>query len=163
MAAVDRHPQQPCLEVLIALKGAAVAQQLFEHVLHGVLRVGRAGAMVHGNAVHRVAVGVHRVGEHVLSGQCGRPHLVSLLVRRALFASIGNTARSAQKLRSDLRFLKILGEGGFSDFIIPCSATKQKRFAKFGWGVWAGGKGAILWKRKGKRGKRPPHEAAPGK
>ena len=68
VAAVDGHPQQPGLEMLLTLKAAAVVQQLFKYILHHILRIGGAVAIVHGGTEHRVAVSLHGQRKNFIFG-----------------------------------------------------------------------------------------------
>ena len=69
VAAVDGHAQQPRFQVLFALEAAIVAQQFFENILHHILRIGSAAAVVHGGAEHRVTVSLHGQRKNLIFGQ----------------------------------------------------------------------------------------------
>ena len=68
-AAVDGYPQQPGFEVLLTLKGAVVMQEFFVDILHHILGIGRASAVVHGSTVDSIAVLLHCQREYFISGQ----------------------------------------------------------------------------------------------
>ena len=68
-AAVDGHPQQPRLEVLLTLKAAVVVQELFENILHHIFGVRRAAAIVVGCSVDGVAVSLHSQRKNFVFGQ----------------------------------------------------------------------------------------------
>ena len=55
--------------MLLTLKAALVMQELFKYILHHILGIGRASAIVHGRAVNGVAVSLHRQREHFVFGQ----------------------------------------------------------------------------------------------
>ena len=74
-AAIDGDPQQPGFEVLLTLKTAFVAQELFKHILHHVLRVGGAAAIVHRGAEHGVAVSLYSQRKNFVFGQLSHKSL----------------------------------------------------------------------------------------
>ena len=81
-AAVDGHPQQPCFEMLLTLKDAVVVQQFFKHILHHILSIGCAAAIMHRSAVDGVAVTLHRQGKYFVSGQLSHCYKLSLDARK---------------------------------------------------------------------------------
>ena len=54
--------------MLLTLKAAAVVQQLFKYILHHILRIGGAAAIVHGGTEHRVAVSLHGQRKNFIFG-----------------------------------------------------------------------------------------------
>ena len=68
-AAVQRHAQQPCLEMFTVAKRRRIAQQTQKNILINVLRV-RAGAeATEREPVHGVAVSLHRILQECVLAQ----------------------------------------------------------------------------------------------
>jgi len=55
--------------MLLTLKDAVVVQQFFKYILHHILSIGCAAAIMHRSAVDGVAVTLHRQGKYFVSGQ----------------------------------------------------------------------------------------------
>ena len=68
--------------MLLTLKDAVVVQQLFKHILHHILSIGCAAAIMHRSAVDGVAVTLHRQGKNFVSGQLSHCYKLSLDARK---------------------------------------------------------------------------------